>query len=276
MFGRRRKKRDQETDRTAKEAPRSRRGAAGAVSFDNEIEPERPTSQSPKAADRHRANGPWDSHEDFPELQRMDMGSLRLPVQQGSQIQLNFTKDAQGKQRVIGVTLVLGKTWLQVRPFAAPKTSGLWDERRAEILEQVTKEGGRVQEHEGTFGTEIKALLPVKGRTTEDGKQVAEPVRFIGVDGPRWLLHGVIRGEGAIRPEKMGEVEQIFAGIVVVRGDQPVPPGDMLQIVVPKKVQEQMAEAAKAKAAERAAGGGTGGSVNGDAPGGAAGGPTQA
>ncbi|GAB2523291.1 DUF3710 domain-containing protein [Nocardiopsis aegyptia] len=272
MFGRRRKKRDQETDRTAKEAPEPRRGAAGAVSFGNEIEPERPTAHAPKEADRHRANGPWDAGEDAPDLQRMDLGSIRLPVQQGSQIQVNLTKDAQGKQRIIGVTLVLGKTWLQVRPFAAPKTSGLWDERRAEILDQIAKEGGRSEEHEGTFGTEIKALLPVKGRTTEDGKQVAEPVRFIGVDGPRWLLHGVIRGEGAIRPEKMGEVEQIFAGIVVVRGDQPVPPGDMLTITVPKKVQEQMAEAAKTRAAQRAAGG----SVNGDSPGGTASGPKKA
>ncbi|WP_053619703.1 DUF3710 domain-containing protein [Nocardiopsis sp. NRRL B-16309] len=272
MFGRRRKKRDQETGRTAKDAPESRRGAAGAVSFGNEIEPERPTAQTPKEADRHRANGPWDSGEDAPDLQRMDLGSIRLPVQQGSQIQVNLTKDAQGKQRIIGVTLVLGKTWLQVRPFAAPKSSGLWDERRAEILDQIAKEGGRAEEHEGTFGTEIKALLPVKGRTTEDGKQVAEPVRFVGVDGPRWLLHGVIRGEGAIRPEKMGEVEQIFAGIVVVRGDQPVPPGDMLTITVPKKIQEQMAQAAKTRAAQRAAGG----SANGDAPGGTAAGPAQA
>lgn len=276
MFGRRRKKRDQESDRTAKDAQEPRRGAAGAVSFGNEIEPERPRTQSPKAADRHRANGPWDSSEDAPDVQRMDLGSIRLPVQQGSQIQVNLTKDAQGKQRIIGVTLVLGKTWLQVRPFAAPKTSGLWDDRRAEILEQIAKEGGRSEEHEGTFGTEIKALLPVKGRTTEEGKQVAEPVRFIGVDGPRWLLHGVIRGEGAIRPEKMGEVEQIFAGIVVVRGDQPVPPGDMLTITVPKKVQEQMAEAAKARAQRGANGGAAGGSVNGDSPGGTASGPMKA
>ncbi|WP_017572621.1 DUF3710 domain-containing protein [Nocardiopsis halotolerans] len=267
MFGRRRKKRDEQTERTKPEAAPRREGAAGAVSFGNEIEPEA-QAQPDKEADRHRSSGPWDAGEDAPESKRMDLGSMLLPMAQGTEIQVNVAQDAQRKQKIIGVTLVRGKSALQVQPFAAPKSSGLWDEMREELREQVVKQGGKVEDHDGTFGPELKALVPVKGRRTEDGKQLAQRVRFIGVDGPRWVLRGVIRGEGASKPEVMAEIEQLFADIVVVRGDQPVPPSELLPITVPKEIQEKMAEAAKARAAQQAAQSGNAGrSPNGAAPG---------
>ncbi|NYH50606.1 MULTISPECIES: DUF3710 domain-containing protein [Nocardiopsis] len=269
MFGRRRKKRDAKTESTGTEAAPRREGAAGAVSFGNEIEPERPTEQPAKEADRYRATGPWDSAEDVPEAKRMDLGSMLLPMAQGAEIQVNVAQDAQGKQKIIGVTMMRDKSALQVQPFAAPKSSGLWDEMREELREQVVKQGGKVEDHEGTFGPELRALVPVKGRKTEDGKQLAQRVRFIGVDGPRWVLRGVIRGDGASKPEVMSEVEQLFADIVVVRGDQPVPPNELLPITVPKQIQEQMAQAAKTRAAQQAAQSGNAGrSPNGAAPGG--------
>ncbi|MEV2277266.1 DUF3710 domain-containing protein [Nocardiopsis sp. NPDC049922] len=261
MFGRRRKKRDDKTGGAAETGAAARRnGAAGEVSFDNEIEPERPTERIDKEADRYRATGPWDSTEDVPEARRMDLGSLKLPMEQGTDIQVNVAQDARGKQKIIGVTLVRGKTALQVQPFAAPKSSGLWDEMREELREQVTKQGGKAEEHSGTFGPELQAVIPVKGKKTEDGRQLGQRVRFIGVDGPRWVLRGVIRGEGASKPEMMAEAEQLFANIVVVRGDQPVPPSELLEITVPKQLQERMAAAVKERAAHRAAQRGNAGS----------------
>ncbi|WP_306367940.1 DUF3710 domain-containing protein [Nocardiopsis sp. CC223A] len=250
MFGRRRKKRKEEAGRAG--APRE--GAAGAVSFDNEVHPGAaadPGGEPVKEADRYRSNGPWDAAEDAPELKRMDLGGIRVPQEQGTEIQVNVAQDAQGKQKVIGVTLVRGKSAVQVQPFAAPKSSGLWDEMREELREQVEKQGGKVEDHDGTFGPELKALVPVPGRTTEDGRQLAQRVRFIGVDGPRWVLRGVIRGEGAAKPEMMAEAEKLFSDVVVVRGDQPVPPGELLPITVPKQVQEQLAKAAQARAAQQ-------------------------
>ncbi|GAA1457944.1 DUF3710 domain-containing protein [Nocardiopsis exhalans] len=272
MFGRRRKKRDKETGRAAEtEAQPKRQGAAGAVSFDNEIEPERASEQPVKDEDQYRRTGPWDSSEDAPEASRMDLGSMLLPMEQGTEIQVNVAQDKQNKQKIIGVTLVRGKTALQVQPFAAPKSSGLWDEMREELREQVTKQGGKAEDHDGTFGPELQALIPIKGKKTEDGRQLGQRVRFIGVDGPRWVLRGVIRGEGATKPEMMSEIEQIFANIVVVRGDQPVPPSELLQITVPKKIQEQMAAAAQQRAAQQAAQRGNAGS----SPNGSAGGPAS-
>ncbi|HJE58994.1 MAG TPA: DUF3710 domain-containing protein [Nocardiopsis listeri] len=278
MFGRRRKKRDQETERAAEETrPKERRGAAGAVSFDNEVEPQRPLAQPDKDEDRYRAGGPWDSTEDAPEAKRMDLGSMLLPTEQGAEIQVNVAQDGKGKQKIIGVTLVRGKTALQVQPFAAPKSSGLWDEMREELREQVTQQGGKVEDHEGTFGPELRAVIPIKGKKTEDGRQLGQRVRFIGVDGPRWVLRGVIRGEGASKPEVMSEIEQVFSDIVVVRGDQPAPPSELLPITVPKEIQEKMAAAAKQRAAQQAAQRGNAGhSPNGSAEGPGTGGPVQA
>ncbi len=42
--------------------------------------------------------------------------------------------------------------------------------------------------------------------------------RFIGVDGPRWFLRGVIAGEAAVDPGAAAQVEDLFRSIVVVRG----------------------------------------------------------
>jgi hypothetical protein len=74
-----------------------------------------------------------------------------------------------------------------------------------------------------------------------------QPIRFLGVDGPRWFLRGVITGPAAERPQLAAPFEAIFAGLVVVRGDHPVPPRDLLEVTLPeearKAMEEQMAAA---------------------------------
>nr|WP_246062376.1 DUF3710 domain-containing protein [Haloactinospora alba] len=204
--------------------------------------PERidPVQEPEKESDQHRAQGPWDSSEEAPETQRLDLGSMRVPVESGVEVQVNV---AQKQNRIIGVTLVHGGSAIQVQPFAAPKSSGLWDEMREELRSQITEQGGKAEEFSGTFGTELRAVVPVEGKTNEEGHQMGQRMRFIGVDGPRWVLRGVIRGEAAVKPEAMARVEEIFAKIVVVRGEEPIPPREMLEIKVPPEQQEAMAAA---------------------------------
>lgn len=209
-----------------------------------------PTEEPDKEADRHRALGPWDASEEVPEYPRVDLGCLRVPVGERTQIRFDMTKE----NRIIGVSLIDGPSMVQVQAFAAPKTSGLWGEMREELLEQITKQGGKCEEFDGTFGPELRAVVPVQGKKSEDGRQLGQPMRFIGVDGPRWVLRGVIRGEGAVKPEVMAAVEEVFQKIVVVRGDDPVPPREMLTITVPKEIQDQIkAQQDKRAAQERAA-----------------------
>ncbi|MBB4932199.1 hypothetical protein F4561_003019 [Lipingzhangella halophila] len=240
MFGRRNKKRQQD-DAT---------GDAEAVASPS------PVTETGKSEDQYRVQGPWDVTEDAPDIDRLDLGAIRVPVEKGIEVQVNI---AQKRKKIIGVTLIKGNSALQVQPFAAPKSSGLWDEMREELREQVTEQGGKAEDFEGAFGPELRAVVPVEGKTNESGQQLGQRVRFIGVDGPRWVLRGVIRGEGATKPEVMAEIEEIFQRIVVVRGEQPVPPRDLLSITVPPELEERMTESANAQHPQQAAGDGTAG-----------------
>jgi hypothetical protein len=134
---------------------------------------------------------------------------------------------------------------LQVRALAAPKSGGLWDDERAGIIETITKAGGQASEVDGPFGPEVQVLemVPVAGEG-EAGQGLTEPqpARFVGVDGPRWLLVGKISGPAAASPELIRPLEEVFADIVVVRGDHPAAPRDLLDILLPAEMREALAQ----------------------------------
>jgi hypothetical protein len=67
-----------------------------------------------------------------------------------------------------------------------------------------------------------------------DGSQGYRAARFVGVDGPRWFLRGVFGGEAALDREAAAGLEDLFRKIVVVRGENPMPPRDLLQLRLPK------------------------------------------
>jgi hypothetical protein len=67
-----------------------------------------------------------------------------------------------------------------------------------------------------------------------DGTSVEEAARFLGVDGPRWFLRGVISGAAAVDPARAGVMEDMFAGVVVVRGSDAAPPREPLPLTLPE------------------------------------------
>jgi hypothetical protein len=67
-----------------------------------------------------------------------------------------------------------------------------------------------------------------------DGSQGYRVARFIGVDGPRWFLRGVLGGAAALEREAAEPLEALFRQVVVIRGDSPMPPRDLLQLRLPK------------------------------------------
>jgi hypothetical protein len=81
------------------------------------------------------------------------------------------------------------------------------------------------------------------------------PMRFIGVDGPRWLLRGLIIGAAANGTEPAEPFEQILSDVVVVRGDHPMPPRDMLELTLPAEIQQAIEQQQAAAAAAQEAGG---------------------
>jgi len=181
----------------------------------------------PKSAPADRdTRGPLDETEAGAVKPTVDLGSLRIEPKRGMQLRLEVEK---ASNRVIAVTLEYHSSTLQLQAFAAPRSSGLWHGIRAQIIEQVLTQGGKATEQDGPFGPEVSAVVPVQSGGTFGNR----PVRFIGVDGPRWFLRGVIGGAAALDPEAAEGVHEMVRSVVVVRGNTPMPPRDLLPLRVP-------------------------------------------
>lgn len=189
------------------------------------------TAESPEdaaAGSGVRANGPLDESEIISRDGYVDLGALLIAPSDGLQLRLEVE---EATQRVVAVTLDLNGSSLQLQAFAAPKTEGLWDEIREQIGQSVGAQGGQVEEIEGSFGTELVAKLPAG---LPDGSQGYRVARFVGVDGPRWFLRGVLGGPAALERAAAEPLEALFRQVVVIRGGSPMPPRDLLQLRLPK------------------------------------------
>jgi hypothetical protein len=175
-----------------------------------------------------RASGPFDVSEISSRDGYVDLGALLVAPSEGLQLRLEVE---EATQRVVAVTMDLNGSSLQLQAFAAPKSEGLWDEIREQIGQSVGSQGGQVEEVQGGFGPELIAKLPAGAADGSQGYRVA---RFIGVDGPRWFLRGVLGGAAAMDREAAAELEALFRQVVVIRGDSPMPPRDLLQLRLPK------------------------------------------
>jgi hypothetical protein len=168
------------------------------------------------------ATGPWDvSDVDGPDG-RLDFGALWLRGVDGLQVQAQVDESTGA---VSMVTLNFGQGGLQLQAFAAPRTGGLWEEVRGKLRASVTGQGGVIEEAEGEHGVELRGRVPGQGSL--------QPIRFVGVDGPRWFLRGLFLGVAAT-PGGSPELEQVFRDVVVVRGDEAMPMGEALPMRLPQ------------------------------------------
>ena len=217
MFGRRRNAGDRDSGAADLTAP-----ASGELAGADE------------AIEGTAQQGPWDAAEPYPDLQRVDLGSLQIPVLPGLDIQLVFAE-----QHGAWVTVRHQASELQLQAFAAPKRDGLWDDVRAEIAAEIAGAGGTSSERAGTFGTELVARVPAEPGQPRSGMRA---VRFTGVDGPRWFLRGLFAGAAAENPSAAAPLEALMREVVVVRGDHPVPPRDLLELRLPPEAAQALAE----------------------------------
>lgn len=180
-----------------------------------------------KSAPLNRAtDGPFDDSEANPVRPYIDLGGIKVLPREGLNLRLEVEEQSK---RIVAVGLDYADSSLQVQPFAAPRTGGLWDETRVQLRDQVKAQGGRVEEREGPLGKELLAEVPA---TAAEGSGL-RLARFIGIDGPRWFLRGVIGGAGASDPDAAEKVEDLFRSIVVVRGGSPMPPRDLIPLKMP-------------------------------------------
>lgn len=157
---------------------------------------------------------------------RLDFGAVKVPAVDGMQVRAEI----DDQQQVVAVSVMLDDSVLQLQAFAAPKSEDLWDEVRQEIAEGIRGSQGKAREADGPFGREVHAEVVV---TDESGQTLRQAARFIGVDGQRWFLRGVITGAGATEPSKAEAVEQVFAGVEVERGDHAAAPRTPLPLSLP-------------------------------------------
>lgn len=188
----------------------------------------------PWAPDRMRdapvpTSGPFDER-DAPDddVPRADLGALRVPVDAGLDLQVEVDES----QQIVNATLAGPQGSMQLGVFAAPRNEGIWDDVRSEIAASLEQQGGTPAEQaDGAFGTELTGTLPVEGG--------ALPVRFVGVDGPRWFLRGMLVGPAAVDAEAAAPFEQALRKVVVVRGNDPLPVREPVPLRLPKEVLQQ-------------------------------------
>lgn len=184
-------------------------------------------AEQPKSGPEDRAiNGPLDESEANAVRPYVDLGGVKILPRPDLHLRLEVE---EGSKRVVAVGLDYAASTLQVQPFAAPRSSGLWHEIRQQIVDQIHKQGGSTRTVTGPFGPEVVAEIPVAAGTPGTSRLA----RFIGVDGPRWFLRGVIAGEGASDADAAAKVEDLFRSIVVVRGTTPMPPRDLIPLHMP-------------------------------------------
>ncbi|WP_165845320.1 DUF3710 domain-containing protein [Streptacidiphilus pinicola] len=177
-----------------------------------------------------RPEGPFDISEvDEAKDGRVDLGGLLVPGVDGMELRVEVAGDA-----IVAATLVLGNSAIQLQAFAAPKSEGIWGEVRQEIADGIEQQGGAVDEEETELGWGLRARVPVQ---LPDGTQGVQLVRFVGCDGPRWFLRGVISGQAAMQDDAAAVLEQVFRQTIVVRGEGPMAPRDPIVLRLPEDAQ---------------------------------------
>lgn len=174
--------------------------------------------------------GPFDFTE-APEGTRLDLGALQVPAVEG--VDLRVQADAEGV--ISQVVLVHGDSALQLGVFAAPRNEGIWDEVRGEIRKSLFDDGVTAEEQQGDYGTELRARVRTPEGLTD--------LRFVGVDGPRWMVRGVYQGPAAVDAGVAQPLVACMRGLVVNRGVDAKPVREPLMLRLPKEMTDAAAAA---------------------------------
>ncbi|BBX74144.1 DUF3710 domain-containing protein [Mycobacterium shinjukuense] len=206
-----------------------------AASAKDQAAPEQAAEEAPEQAEE--LQGPFDI-EDFDdpadaELARLDLGSVLIPMPAGGQVQVELTET--GVPSAVWVVTANGR--FTIAAYAAPKTTGLWREVAGELAESLRKDSAQVSIKDGPWGREVIGVA-------------SGVVRFIGVDGYRWMVRCVANGPQETIDALTEEAREALADTVVRRGDTPLPVRTPLPVQLPEPMVQQLREAAAGRQAE--------------------------
>jgi hypothetical protein len=191
-------------------------------------------ADAPAAADLD--DGPFDI-EDFDDAAgalegRLDLGSVLVPLPPAAQLQVELTET--GVPSAVWVVTASGR--FTIAAYAAPKTGGLWREVAGELAESLRNDGASVTIQDGRWGREVVG--------TATGV-----VRFIGVDGYRWMIRCVVNGSIETIDELTEQAREALLDTVIRRGDTPLPVRTPLPVQLPEPMASQLREAASTQGA---------------------------
>jgi hypothetical protein len=212
-------------------------GKSGKDDSDESVAAQAADDQS--SDDFEELEGPFDIDDfDDPsvaELARLDLGSVLIPMPEAGQLQVELTET--GVPSAVWVVTPNGR--FTIAAYAAPKTAGLWREVAGELAESLRNDSAKVSIKDGPWGREVVGVA-------------TGVVRFIGVDGYRWMIRCVVNGSHETMEALEQEARAALADTVVRRGDTPLPVRTPLTVQLPEPMAQQLREAAAAQQAAQA------------------------
>jgi Protein of unknown function (DUF3710) len=196
--------------------------------------------------DADELDGPFDI-DDFDDpatagLGRLDLGSVLIPMPAAGQVQVELSE--MGVPSAVWVVTPNGR--FTIAAYAAPKTSGLWREVAAELADSLRKDVPKVGIEDGQWGREVVGVSKA-----EQG-QLPGVVRFIGVDGYRWMIRCVVNGPQDRVTALAVEARNALADTVVRRGTTPMPVRTPLPVQLPEPMAAQLRAVAEQAAQQQA------------------------
>lgn len=191
-------------------------------------ETDSPDEATPETPTLDPTTGPFDESQVAGDgVERVDLGSLLIAPSPGRELRLQVD-EANG---VVQAVMLAGSDGaLELRAFAAPRNGDLWSDVREQLVADIARRGGKAEERQGRFGTELVTEVPVQA---PDGSAQMQKSRIIGVNGDRWLLRATLLGRPAMAPDASSDWEDAIAAVVVRRGSGAMPVGEQLPATLP-------------------------------------------
>ena len=153
----------------------------------------------------------------------LDFGAYAFVPPVNTQLQIESSEE----QNLV-VHILSGQSNITIDAYAAPKTGGQWRFVASELADGLRNQGAKVSIQDGPWGREVI------------GSAAESVIRFIGVDGPRWMLRAVIVSSPAEAEQSAEIARTMLSHTVVRRGTNPMPARTPIPLVLPMEILEQI------------------------------------
>ncbi len=174
------------------------------------------------------ADGPWSLSAAPADPAFIDFGPLRLPAIAGIKARVEI--DTRRRQ-VGAVSVLVNDCAVQLQVLAARAGKPLWPTVRRALIARLEKGAGHQQVLEGRFGAELLAVITVRDRNSSLTHDV--PMRFVGIDGDKWMLRAVVTGPSVTSDATIERVDALLSRIAVERGSEARAEGEVLELTPP-------------------------------------------